>query len=765
MNEFFWKNKTKPLLSILKNVNSTNQIPDLPVWSFFASPFLMVWNRQSWYQFQFLAQDLLLMTKQMTLVFLNNNNTSGLSSLFYDEKTENHHRPNSDAIRRGGSPHPSVWFKTTEKTTVLARSSYYVSVVGARLSTKKNSENNRIAKKLLRMFPPCWLRWFYQTFHSILTRYLSSGEQWILLLGLVRLDLIFWEEKLALLIQAFEQFRYSLKENNRIGQEKKGKTGSEKNRQDFFFLPTYFRYTQKFLSSESPIDRVFSWPKNYLVYRQQHEVVAKKPIAFLSVDKTWPLYQFWHHRLPKLNPFSKEAEAGTVVNQRWNPEAQDDPTYSKKSFRCAGQVHRDWQNLFHYSYRNFYHMYRQERAWEFRWAIWLRTDRIPLPITIEEKKIANPPDPSSSNNDVMDTTYFAFARFSEIKKNFEIKRKQFHEKFSNYAKKNPMSVWKCQFDQFCPLKKNKNSWSRYLLAKSFFIIHRQPFFLDRPTENVKDRCCAKKNRRSQLNFPWKSVFKDKVCLDGIIRYPTLASIIPKKKQCTNPSKRKKNRWKNFFCALLFPDFAWDAMWLFFLSLENPYRNRLEQRDWFLHLLLQRNTEPRFERRDSIRRGDHYHRPAPAAAALELQLQLLRERRKTTEEIDSHEKTKSKEERSGFSSMNSSQMTSFWLLLYTELEKKKNSRFCSLSFSNRWWQPNSWKKKTSLLFLDNKNWIRTKQRTRSMTLQGSGRDLPNSRPQDPGCMGRKPPGLPRALWDGKNEGIGIRLGVFLCGIFF
>jgi hypothetical protein len=69
-----------------------------------------------------------------------------------------------------------------------------------RRAREKKEQGKETTTLALQHFPR-WLRWFYYTFQSILHSYLVPRNLWIFLMGLVKLDLVFLEEKIALLEQ------------------------------------------------------------------------------------------------------------------------------------------------------------------------------------------------------------------------------------------------------------------------------------------------------------------------------------------------------------------------------------------------------------------------------------------------------------------------------------------------------------------------------------------------------------------------------------
>lgn len=769
-------------------------------WPLFTNSFLLLWNQQAWFQFQFLVQDLLLLAKHLALMcfpeiismesedfhgqprgpFLGpEHEMSGGSSFFtetpdgrenpldaettklLEERRENEGRsisgknkkPKNDADSlEKDAPQPSRdENRSPNKSTRDSRGNGEVDTVSLQktdflpcedvvsllpvspsctsslLSRCVGKGENPIFSSVRsdpvypncsreeptarRWFPPRWLRWFSQTFRFLFAKFLSSRERGVLWLGLVRLDLVFMEEKLAFLVQKASPWVSGWDDGSLFSSSEKRRETHQFERQGgrfFLLLPTYLRCAQ---ARPSWCGReLFSWqgPQKWITGRRSPCVLPWISSSLCAVRPNGEaLYQFWYHRQSKLPPLSDDhvvSEVSVAPNRGLTPR--------KTSVACAGHIHCVWQYRLRQTYQGSYHTYREQPA--------LASRAVTVPLV--SAKIYTRP-----------TTFVAEATDS-----------------GSPGKKSEISGPKCV--RFRALQKGQ------VVGRTWF---------HRPV--ARQDGCGEKNPPKSIGFPRWSL------RTGWVVFPRLFSFFlffrRRRSLCTPPALLERGggrgeRWTrgkkrstmgqkekekplvqtgtHGARGLQVKEEKKDAMGLFLKAPPRFSRNCLEQRDWFCHLLLRRDG-PSHEARRAARSGVPRGTTRGKNGAQVLSPMFLERKKGNPPRQSGYDGTTSRPgwyRKSPFTAKKSCPVVLFFPF-----------------FPVGWWlskRPGGDTVEGRLSWTENE----TSDRLVPSFSVEAARWKEVWEVWEHGSLIRKPPCLPRGQWDQRDAGLGIQLGGFL-----
>jgi hypothetical protein len=409
----------------MKNKNNENDLSSKKtlsyhcLWPFFSETFFLVLYKKSWYQFKFLLQDLVLMTKRAGLLFF-----------FWEEDEEEKKKPKKNSHTHlkkkkslltwfGTNNHKKKTKKREISTASTASSSLLLfppltpveAVEGIVPFTAAPVEEGMVKMKTLggekkkivttQKRLPRWLRWFYQTFQTIIHSYLVPRALWIFLVGLVKLDLVFLEEKIALLEHGLCVHPTTTFSKKTDKKQKKKEAATEtiiKGDEDhdslffwaspdstgtWFLLPTLARYFQFLEEGEHMytrrIDRLGEKTKKkektvvkegwWRIARFWANEVQHSPHPLSSIVKS-PFFPAWQHNTSSLageDGFPFPMVEGERENQavilywafffRWGHRVNN---AKKKSIcnSCEGLAYFYWQGLLKFTWVYFQPFYR-----------------------------------------------------------------------------------------------------------------------------------------------------------------------------------------------------------------------------------------------------------------------------------------------------------------------------------------------------------------------------------------------------------------------
>jgi hypothetical protein len=256
--------------------------------------------------------------------------------------------------------------------------------------------------------PPHWFRWFYQTFQPMFRRYVPIKTRLVFLIGLVQLEILFREEKVAFLLQAFSAKNNFFPKERKKGErtipptmgrdlnknkdERKKTPGQEKKKKWHFFLPTYFHYEQPFPLATIPAiclgkkagvssrRSTHHWFPRRLLEKTEWEEWSSEQAISSSPLLGWRLYQFWWHRTQE--PFFRpEAEGAAMRLFFWLRKAFiNQSTETRSAFLgCEGTFHRLWQILLQEARSLFQYDYQEEQKQQ---MLILKKQKRPLGIEV-----------------------------------------------------------------------------------------------------------------------------------------------------------------------------------------------------------------------------------------------------------------------------------------------------------------------------------------------------------------------------------------------